>query len=246
MVTHNSEKPLYLQVKERLEERIREMVYPKGSKLPSEKELCDEFGVSRITIRQALDLLEAMGLTFSVHGKGTFVKANKKIDSTLQKIRSFGETLAVKGYHGYTKIELYSQQAPSDFDSLMMGINSNQISRLHLIGYSMDEPVVVYHSLIRKTEAEKMYQVALELEKDGIPFSTFDLYSRIGISIGQIRQHVSAINAPANIAKQLGLAEGDAVLILDSVILDQDLQVIECKKGYYRTDKYSFTLERQV
>ena len=110
----------------------------------------------------------------------------------------------------------------------------------------MGEPVLVYHSLIRKPEGKKMYQVALELEKNGIPFSTFDLYSRIGIAIGQIRQHVSSINAPANIAQKLGLAEGDAVLILDSVILDRDLQVIECKKGYYRTDKYSFTLERQV
>lgn len=245
MVTHNSQKPLYQQVRECLEERIRTMVYLKGSKLPSEKELCDEFGVSRITIRQALDLLETMGLTTSVHGKGTFVKANK-IDSTLQKIRSFGETLAVKGYHGHTQIELYSEEKVSSFDSLMLGIVGDQVSRLHLCGYSMEEPVVVYHSMIRKAEGKKMYEAALELEKNGIPFSTFDLYSRIGIAIGQIRQHVSAINAPADIAQKLGLAEGDAVLILDSVILDQDLQVIECKKGYYRTDKYSFTLERQV
>ena len=245
MVSHNSEQPLYQQVKECLEERIRTRVYPKGSKLPSEKELCDEFSVSRITVRQALELLESMGLTTSIHGKGTFVKANM-IDSTLQKIRTFGETLAVKGYHGHTKIELYSEEESSDFDRLMMGIGGSHISRLHLSGYSMGEPVVVYHSLIRKPEGEKMYQAALELEKKGIPFSTFDLYSRIGIDIGQIRQHVSAVNASANIAQKLGLAEGDAVLILDSVILDRDLQVIECKKGYYRTDKYSFTLERQV
>ena len=163
MFTHNSEKPLYLQVKECLEERICTQVYPKGGKMPSEKELCDEFGVSRITIRQALELLETMGLTSSVHGKGTFVKANK-IDSTLQKIRSFGETLAVKGYHGHTKIELYSEEESSDFDRLMMGIGGNQTIRLHLIGYSMGEPVVMYHSLIRKPEGEKMYQVALELE----------------------------------------------------------------------------------
>ncbi len=245
MFTHNSEKPLYLQVKECLEERIHTHVYPKGGKMPSEKELCDEFGVSRITIRQALELLETMGLTSAVHGKGTFVKANK-IDSTLQKIRSFGETLAVKGYHGHTKIELYLEEKSSDFDRLMMGNIGNQTCRLHLIGYSMEEPVVVYHSMIRKPEGEKMYQAAIELEKNGTAFSTFDLYSRIGIDIGQIRQHVSAINAPADIAQKLGLAEGDAVLILDSVILDRDLQVIEYKKGYYRTDKYSFTLERQV
>ena len=133
MVIHNSEKPLYLQVKEILEKRIHTQVYPKGGKLPSEKELCDEFGVSRITIRQALDLLESMGLTNSVHGKGTFVKANK-IDSNLQKIRSFSETLAGEGYHGRTKIELYSEESPNEFDRLMMGIHGTKISHLHLSG----------------------------------------------------------------------------------------------------------------
>lgn len=245
MVVHNSEKPLYLQVKESLEERICTLVYPIGSKLPSEKELCDEFGVSRITIRQALDLLESRGLTASVHGKGTFVKASR-LDSTLQKIRSFGETLAVKGYHGYTKIALYTEEESSDMDRLMMGFDWHRISRLNLTGYSMDEPVVVYHSLIRNPYGEKMYQAALELEKNGVPFSTFDLYGKIGIGISKIRQQVSAVNAPADIARQLGLAEGDAVLVLDSVILDNDMQTIERKTGYYRSDKYSFTLDREV
>lgn len=245
MVIHNSEKPLYLQIKDSLEEQIRTQVYPKGSKLPSEKELCNEFGVSRITIRQALDLLESMGLTSSVHGKGTFVKANK-LDSALQKILSFSETLAVKGYHGHTEIALYEEEESSDAERLMMGFDWQRISRLHLTGYSMDEPVVVYHSLIRNPYGQKMYQAALKLEKDKTPFSTFDLYSQIGVTIGKIRQQVSAVNAPADIAQQLGLKEGDAVLVLDSVILDTDMQVIERKMGYYRTDKYSFTLDRKV
>ncbi len=245
MLVHNSEKPLYQQVKERLEERIRTLEYPKGSKLPSEKELCDEFGVSRITIRQALDLLESIGLTNSVHGKGTFVKANK-LDSTLQKIHTFGETLAMKGYSGYTKIERYTEETISDTNRLMLGFDWRRISRLHLTGYSMDEPVVVYHSLIRYPYGEQMYQAALELEKCGTPFSTFDLYDKIGIQIGKIRQQVSAMNASADIAKQLGLTEGDAVLVLDSVILDRDQRAIERKTGYYRTDKYSFTLDREV
>lgn len=245
MLTHNSNKPLYQQVKEVLEERIRTLFYPKGSKLPSEKELCDEFSVSRITIRQALDMLESMGLTSSVHGKGTFVKANK-LDSTLQEIHSFGETLAMKGYSGYTKIELYSEEETRDSDRLMMGFDWNRISRLHLTGYSINEPVVVYHSLIRYPYGEQMHQAALALEKESIPFSTFDLYAKIGVEIGNIRQQVSAVNASADIAEQLGLKEGDAVLVLNSVILDQNQQVIERKTGYYRTDKYSFTLDRKV
>ncbi len=245
MVVHNSEKPLYLQIKEILEKDIHKDVYPKGSKLPSEKELCEKFGVSRITIRQALELLESKGLTSSVHGKGTFVKSNK-IHSPLQRIRSFAETLASKGYQGHTEIALYEHVDADGLDLLVHGFEWKRISRLHLIGYSMDQPVVVYHSEICDPYGEKMYEVALDLKQKGVPFSTFDLYSHIGVEIGKIHQQICAINASADMAEILRLNEGDAVMVLDSVILDKDMRTIEYKKGYYRTDKYSFTLDREL
>ena len=66
MTTRDSAKPLYLQVQESLKKDIKLKKYPVGSKLPSEKALCEKFEVSRITIRQALDLLEKQGMTYAV------------------------------------------------------------------------------------------------------------------------------------------------------------------------------------
>ncbi|MBE7040783.1 MAG: GntR family transcriptional regulator [Ruminococcaceae bacterium] len=245
MIKHNASKPLYLQVKENLEESIRSGKYPEGAKLPSEKTLCDEFKVSRITIRQALDLLEAKGMTYSVHGKGTFVKASI-IDSNLQKISSFGETLEKMGYTGYTKIASYEERQADDFERMLRGQEWNRISQLSLTGYSMDEPVVLYRSVIRSPYGAQMYQAALDMEREGIPFSTFDLYAKIGLSIGSINQQVAAVNADQEIAELLKLKPGDAVLVLDSVIMDQNKQPIEYKKGYYCTDKYAFNLNREL
>jgi len=245
MVKHNSAKTLYLQIKENLEEGIRSGRYPVDSKLPSENDLCSMFNVSRITIRKALDLLENKGMIHSIHGKGTFVKANV-IDSKLQKINSFGETLKQMGYSGYTKIAYYEERNMDEFERLLHGNDWIRACYLSLTGYSMDESVVLYRSVIRSLEGAKMHHAALELEKQKTAFSTFDLYSIVGLEIGKIEQRVAAINADDDIAKILSKNKGDAILLLDSVIRDKNMQLIEYKKGYYCTDKYTFNLHREL
>jgi DNA-binding GntR family transcriptional regulator len=70
------ERPLYRSLASRLERRIAEGRYPIGSQLPSEPELEQEFGVSRITIRQALSMLKRRGLLTSRSGMGTVVRAS--------------------------------------------------------------------------------------------------------------------------------------------------------------------------
>ena len=245
MISQDGAKTLYLQIKENLEEGIRSGKYPLGSKLPSENDLCRTFDVSRITIRKALDILENKGVIYSVHGKGTFVRANV-IDSNLQKISTFGETLRQMGYSGYTKIERYEERETSDFERMLHGEDWKRACYLSLVGFSMDEPVVLYRSMIRSPQGAEMYRAALELEKQRIPFSTFDLYRKIGIEIGKIEQKVVAVNATEDIAKILGRNVGDAILVLDSVILDKNMRMIECKKGYYCTDKYTFNLNREL
>ncbi len=245
MISSNSAKTLYLQVEESLEEGIRSGKYPLDSKLPSENELCKAFHTSRITIRKALGILENKGMIYSVHGKGTFVKANV-IDSNLKKISSFGATLKQMGYSGYTKIEHYEEREINDFERLLHGDEWKRASHLSLIGYSMDEPVVLYRSVIRHPYGTEMYRKALELEESGTPFSTFDLYDQINLEIGKIDQKVIAVNADEEIAKILNKKPGDAILVLDSVIMDKNMQMIEYKKGYYSTDKYTFNLNREL
>lgn len=65
--------PLYQQIKDRLQARIRSGEFVAGSQLPSEKELCEKYKVSRITVRKSLELLETEGTVKSVQGKGSFV-----------------------------------------------------------------------------------------------------------------------------------------------------------------------------
>jgi len=245
MVSYERAKTLYLQIEESLEEGIRTGKYPINSKLPSENALCKMFNVSRITIRKALNILENKGMVYSIHGKGTFVKA-KMIDSDLKKISSFGATLEHMGYNGYTKIVCYEERDTNDFERILHNNDWKSVSYLSLIGYSMEEPIVLYRSVIKSPYGSEMHKAAIELEKRGTPFSTFDLYAQIGLEIGKIDQKVEAVNADEEIAALLHKKPGDAILVLDSVIMDKNMQTIEHKKGYYSTDKYTFNLNREL
>jgi GntR family transcriptional regulator len=72
-VDPHSDRPVYQQIADDLRGRIRSGLYSAGSKLPSETELVDEFGVTRVTVRRGLAVLEQEGLTEAVRGKGVFV-----------------------------------------------------------------------------------------------------------------------------------------------------------------------------
>lgn len=76
-----------------LERRIEDQIYCPGALLPSETELIGEFGVSRITIRQAVELLAADGLVKKERGRGTTVLEPRKAESRLRKGSTFGTAL---------------------------------------------------------------------------------------------------------------------------------------------------------
>ena len=65
---------LYIQIYNQIRDAILNGNYSVGDKLPSEKELCQMFNVSRVPVREALSALELSGLVESVHGAGVYVK----------------------------------------------------------------------------------------------------------------------------------------------------------------------------
>ena len=93
--------PLYYQLEQDLRDRIRAGQFPGGAPLPTEQRLCETYGVSRITVRRALDALLASGLIARRQGVGTFVNAGETVKSlkligSLDDITSYSAELAYK------------------------------------------------------------------------------------------------------------------------------------------------------
>lgn len=238
--------PLYARVHGALQSSIRRGEFREGEKLPSEKELCGRFSVSRITVRQALKHLETLGMVYPVHGKGYYVK-KVAINGDLNKISTFGETLRQKGYSGHTRIVGFSETAEQhDYDMLLNDPQYGDPCELTLVGYSENIPVVRYRSILRKSIGLKMLEQARRMEAEGLAFSTFDLYAEADVKPGRVMQRVSAINADEELASQLQVQEGTAILVLESLIFDGEGALTEFKRGCYRSDKYSFNIHREV
>ena len=84
--------PLYMQLKEKIVEKIHTGQWVAGSKIPTEHQLCQEYQLSRITVRQALESLANDGYIVRQQGRGTFV-SSPKIDTKLSTFYSFSPTI---------------------------------------------------------------------------------------------------------------------------------------------------------
>lgn len=145
-VTPENPIPLYLQLKRLLVKQIKEGRLNPGEKLPSERELCEQYSVSRITVRQALNDLDKEGLIYRTHGKGTFV-AQSKVEQELFKITPFQNSLLSKGLKPQTRfLECQIVQNTYQISKILNTSLAEQIVELTLLGLNEETPMVYYHS----------------------------------------------------------------------------------------------------
>lgn len=102
-INMNDSSPLYQQVYEILSEKIENSEYLSGERIPTENELCEQFNVSRITIRKALKILVNNDVLEKIPGKGTFVKKRVYIESELAH-GSFTRSCMLTGVVPSTKV----------------------------------------------------------------------------------------------------------------------------------------------
>ena len=241
MINRDSAVPLYHQLADILEQDILSKKYADGQRLPSEIQLCEKYGVSRITVRQALSNLESKGLLYSVHGKGTYVH-HEQISQGLSCITSFEKTLAEKGLTGHTEVEQYSKSHMPG--NVRQHFNSDNIHKLCLVGYANGLPLVYYSSYLKSYLAEKMYPVAKRWEAEKKAFSTWDMYKELGMRYLHVEQKFTADIVDTHLSKILGLSKGDPVIKMETFIYEKNI-LVEYKVAAYRADKYSFTIVRE-
>lgn len=102
-IDRNSVLPLYFQIQQRLLGQIRGGSFKPGESLPSEQEIAEQLGVSRMTAHQALKSLRDLGVTYSVRGKGTFV-SGIKLEKDFRQVLSFTEEMQAKGMRPKSKV----------------------------------------------------------------------------------------------------------------------------------------------
>lgn len=96
MIKRNDKRPIYDQLVEILRTKIENEMEP-NDRMLSERKICDEYGVSRTTVRLAMAELEHMGYIYKRHGKGTFVAALSQNSQNLMESYSFTDYMRIQG-----------------------------------------------------------------------------------------------------------------------------------------------------
>lgn len=234
------EKPLYLQLVDELEVMIRERMSP-NDKLFSERELTQVYGVSRITVRLALQELEKRGLVYKKHGKGTYVSESSEVAVDLAQAYSFTEQMRRLGKVPQTTILSFEQVKATDFIAQHLQLNPGEevfeVERLRLAdGLAMMlERTYVPSLLFPDLTAEKLKKKPL-----------YEIFAEdYGHSIRLAEEEFYASIALDNEAKVLGIPSNSPVLHLLRKTYNDKNRMIEFTFSIARADQFRYKISHQ-
>ena len=230
-------RPLYLQIKNYIYQQIADKVYDVGSILPSELEYQKRFGVSRITVRNAINELVVEGFLERTRGKGTVVLF-KKVTENISNTSSFSEEMTERGLTAHTSFVNVSLVRAGAMVGENLGVKADDfVINIQRIRGTKEYPIVYadsYFALDRN----------LPVDKDLYYGSMYDTVKKhCGVNWKtEIHRHsdsFEAISADHDLAKKLEINPGMPVLKRFSKTKDKEGRIFEFAICYYRGDKFS-------
>lgn len=233
-------KPLYLQIKDVLKHKIITNEYTVGSTIPSENELEEMFGVSRMTIRQAVNELVNEGLLRKERGrgKGTVVLSNAIADK-LSTVKSFTQKMQEQGLilkNKQINISLVNPE-PNIASALNIELTDKvlSLSRIRMV----NNDIIMY--------SISSVPASLELPFDAKLYdSLYQLLAAQNIQISHAEEYIEAMLADEEISRALEIPLNAAVLKRTRISQDQYNRNVEYTTTYYRSDKYKYVVELTV
>ena len=226
--------PLYRQIAAVLREEILEGRFEPTGRLPSEAEIGARFAVSRVTVRLALDELAGGGLIEQRKGKGTYV-AGRQVHHELDTLRSFHESLRLQGFDASMRILAFELRPPPPAVQALFNQHGPclVLERLHLIA---EEPIALGRSFLPAELA-----TISRAEAEASP--TYTILSKLaGRSLERAHVTLGAQAADAELAPQLHVQVGAALLRMERTSYFSDGMPAEYSVFYIRPERYRFTV----
>ncbi|MER2041872.1 GntR family transcriptional regulator [Desemzia incerta] len=231
------EKPIYIQIHNKIRKMIEEGKWQVGERIPSERDLAKTFEVSRMTLRQAVQTLVDEGILERRVGSGTYV-SSQKVQEKMTGIQSFTETILSQGKTPTSKTVSYHVKPASVSEAEHLNLqNETVVLRMERVRFADDVPIcfevatIPYHlveSLGKKEITSSLYRT-LEEKKD--------------IHVGRAEQTISAMLASERTAEHLNIKRGEAILRLKQITYSKDNRPFEYVRTQYVADRFEFYLE---
>jgi GntR family transcriptional regulator len=225
--------PLYLQLADQIRARIGEGQIKVGDALPSERELSQSGGISRVTVRKALDTLLREGLLSRRHGSGTYIAP--RIEQSAGLLVGFSADMSNRGFEpGAIWIERKVGVAtPEEALTLALSVDA-KVLRLTRVRTANDEPLAIERAVVPAALLPKLEEVG------------HSLYAALAARHHRpVRglQRLQASLATASEAKLLSVPVGAAILRIERRAFRADGRPVEFTRSAYRGDRYDFITE---
>lgn len=227
---------LYEQIAATLCDEIERGSYEPSGKLPSEAELGERFGVSRVTVRLAIGKLVDDGLVERKQGKGTFA-TGKRFRHRLDALRGFYDSLARQGAN--PEMKLLRMEQAKKLPLSMRGVFAPSIKtavyleRLHFVN---DDVVALAQTWMLPEAGETCERLAQTRP-------TYEILESLpGWRLARADMSVTAVAASRAIADQLRIEEESPVLVMKRTSRLSDGRVCEATLFHIRPERYEFTV----
>ena len=228
-----SSTPLYIHLANNLRTLITAGEIASGEALPSERDLSEHLGASRVTIRKAIDRLIAEGLLFRKPGSGTFVST--QIEAPGSSLSGFSEDAGARGAKAGSIWMMKSYAAPTEEESVLLELDDDvQVARLGRVRLSGGEPLAIEHAVI---PAHMLPDLA------ALGDSLYEALDTRGNRPVTGTQKIRASLATPTEAGLLSITENSEILRLERLTRAADGTPVEFTRSAYRGDRYVFVSE---
>jgi GntR family transcriptional regulator len=242
-INAQSAMPLYYQIKQNLLELVESGKFTPGELLPAEGEIGEYYGVSRLTVRQAVGELVREGVLLRERGRGTFV-ARPKTTHSMLRTAGFSERIRESGQKPSSQVISYEIiPAPASVAENLQILEGALVYKLVRLRSVDGEPQMI--------ETTHLPQ-AMFPDMENVDFSQVSLYSTLAEKFGCFVIAADEVFEPVLVtsyeADLLGIKAKSAALLLDVIGYDQTGKRVEYNKSIVRGDKarLMFHVRRQI
>jgi len=232
----SSRVPLYFQVMEKLIEEINTR-YEDHDKLPSERELCKKYGVSRITVRQALQQLVQEGYIYKEHGKGTFV-APKSYTQPLERLYSFTEEMKKLGKTPSTEVLSFEEIVIDERMAEKLAVEAfSEVFQIVRLRLADNEPLMYETSYLPKRHFPRL------TKKDIVERPMYDVFLEdYDMTVTSATERFTATTVRQAEADYLHVKPDDVGMLIKRRAYSGET-LIEYTISIARGDKFDYTVE---
>lgn len=230
---------IYIRIHDEIKHQIETGVFEVGQRLPSERVMAEQFGVSRMTLRQAVTSLVEEGILTRYVGSGTFV-ASDRVREKMRGTTSFTEIIQNLGKTPSSKVLSYQKTKANEVECDKLQLKKGaQIIRMERIRYA-DELPICYEV------ASIPYRLIEDFAKNDIANHFYETLANAGKKIGRSEQIISAKIVNKEIANFLSIKQSSAILALTQVsyLANSDETPFEYVLSQYVGERFEFYLER--